>query len=184
MKQMKATETKLQGCFILDPSVFDDDRGYFFESFNQQKFEELISQTINFVQDNQSFSTRGVLRGLHYQTGVHAQAKLVRVLQGSVLDVAVDLRSDSKTYGQYVSVELTAENKKQLFVPRGFAHGFVVLSETATFFYKCDNFYNKESEGGIIYNDANLNIDWNIPDNELLVSDKDLMLPKFQQLIK
>ena len=181
---MKAIETKLKGCFIIEPLVFGDERGYFFESFNQDKFESLINQEVCFVQDNQSFSTRGVLRGLHYQKGIHAQAKLVRVLKGSVLDVAVDLRTDSKTFGQFISVELTSENKKQLFVPKGFAHGFVVLSETATFFYKCDNYYNKASEGGIIYNDNQLNIDWIIPEEELLVSEKDRVLPNLEQLRK
>ena len=174
---MKATETKLKGCFILEPAIFGDERGYFFESFNKEKFTEIIGKDVNFVQDNQSFSSKGVLRGLHYQTGEFAQAKLVRVLQGSVLDIAVDLRKGSPTFGQHVSVELSLENQKQLFVPRGFAHGFIVLSETATFFYKCDNFYNKESEGGIIYNDSTLNIDWKLPQNEFIISEKDTILP-------
>jgi dTDP-4-dehydrorhamnose 3,5-epimerase len=147
------------------------------ESFNENTFQNGTGQKVHFVQDNQSFSSRGVLRGLHYQTGEHAQAKLVRVLQGEVLDVAVDIRPESETFGQHVAVLLSAENQKQLFVPRGFAHGFVVLSDTATFFYKCDNFYNKESEGGIIFNDASINIDWQLSENELLISEKDLVLP-------
>lgn len=181
---MKILETKLKGCFVIEPAIFKDDRGYFFESYNEAKFNKEINQEVNFVQDNQSFSTRGVLRGLHYQTGENAQAKLVRVLQGNVLDIAVDIRLGSKTFGQHFSIELSDENKKQLFVPRGFAHGFAVLSPTATFFYKCDNFYNKESEGGIIYNDAHLNIDWKLSKNEALVSEKDLLLPNFENAKK
>ncbi len=177
---MKIKETKLKGCFEIEPSIFEDGRGYFFESYNQKKFNEAANENVNFVQDNQSFSRKGVLRGLHYQTGAFAQAKLVRVLEGTVLDVAVDLRQESPTFKQYVSVELSAENKKQLFIPRGFAHGFVVLSETAIFFYKCDNFYNKESEGGIIFNDPSLNIDWQLPEKELIVSDKDIVLPSLE----
>ncbi|HAB27479.1 MAG: dTDP-4-dehydrorhamnose 3,5-epimerase [Xanthomarina sp.] len=179
---MTALETKLQDCFILEPKIFEDHRGYFFESFNQNQFNTLTNTNTTFVQDNESFSTKGVLRGLHYQTGEHAQAKLVRVIKGSVLDVAVDLRKNSPTFCQYVAVELTETNKKQLFIPRGFAHGFVVLSETAIFSYKCDNFYNKESEGGIIYNDPTLNINWQLPEDSLIVSEKDLALPKFSDL--
>lgn len=147
------------------------------ESFNEKTFQNGIGQEVHFVQDNQSFSTKGVLRGLHYQTGIYAQAKLVRVLQGEVLDVAVDIRRDSETYGQYETVKLSGENQTQFFVPRGFAHGFLVLSEIATFFYKCDNFYNKESEGGLTYNDETINIDWQFPTNDLLISDKDLVQP-------
>lgn len=174
---MNFIPTSLAGCFIIEPKIFFDDRGYFMESFNEITFSELSGQKVHFVQDNQSFSTRGVLRGLHYQTGVYAQAKLVRVLSGEVLDVAVDIRPESTTYGQHVSVVLSAENQKQLFVPRGFAHGFLVLSETATFFYKCDNFYNKESEGGIIYNDSVIGIDWQMCENDLILSEKDLIQP-------
>ena len=181
---LKFIETKLKGCFVLEPSIFLDARGYFMESFNENTFQNGIGQQVHFVQDNQSFSSRGVLRGLHYQTGEHAQAKLVRVLLGEVLDVAVDIRPDSETFGQHVAVLLSAENQKQLFVPRGFAHGFVVLSETATFFYKCDNFYNKESEGGIIYNDDSMKIDWQLPENELLISEKDLVLPLLKEAKK
>jgi dTDP-4-dehydrorhamnose 3,5-epimerase len=143
-----------------------------------------VNQAVHFVQDNQSFSTKGVLRGLHYQTGIHAQAKLVRVLQGKVLDVAVDVRPYSATFGQHISVLLSGENQTQFFVPRGFAHGFLVLSETATFFYKCDNFYNKESEGGIIFNDLQLGIDWQFPETDLLISEKDQLLPTFEKAKK
>lgn len=177
---MKIEETKLKGCFILEPTVFNDDRGYFFESFNTKRFNEAIGKTVNFVQDNQSFSTRGVVRALHYQVGDFAQAKLVRVLSGTVLDVAVDLRPNSPTFGQHFAIELSAENKKQLFIPRGFGHGFSVLSETVEFFYKCDNFYNKEAEGGIIYNDPEINIDWQLPVDTIRVSEKDLELPTLQ----
>lgn len=176
---MKVVETELKGCFVLEPKVFQDNRGYFFESFNQQLFNELTKTTTNFVQDNESFSTKGVLRGLHYQIGEYAQSKLVRVIKGKVLDVAVDIRKSSKSYGKHVAVKLSEDNKKQIFVPRGFAHGFIVLSETAIFSYKCDNFYNKESEGGIIYNDSTLNINWQLSQKEFLVSEKDLLLPKF-----
>jgi len=177
---MKVTETKLKGCFIIEPPIFKDTRGYFFESFNAEKFNHETALEVNFVQDNQSYSTYGVLRALHYQTGNFAQAKLVRVLSGKVLDVAVDLRQDSPTFGQHIALELSSENKKQLFIPRGFGHGFVVLSPTAEFFYKCDNFYNKEAEGGIIYNDQTLNIDWKLPENQLIISSKDADLPTIQ----
>jgi len=179
---MKATETKLKGCFVIEPSVFNDDRGYFFESYNKEKFEMLTGSEVNFVQDNESFSTKGVLRGLHFQKGTYAQAKLVRVTHGEVLDVAVDIRPDSETFLQVVTERLSAENKKQLFVPRGFAHGFIVLSDTVVFNYKCDNFYNKASEGGIIYNDETLNINWELDFNEFLVSEKDLVLPTAKEL--
>jgi len=180
---MIVKETKLNGCFILEPKVFKDSRGYFFESFNQNTFNKLIGQNINFIQDNESFSSKGVLRGLHYQIGEHAQTKLVRVIKGSVLDVAVDIRKDSPTFGQHVSIELSEENKKQFFIPRGFGHGFIVLSDTAIFSYKCDNFYNRESEGGIIYNDKTLNIDWKLDEKEFVVSEKDLQLPTFKEAI-
>ncbi len=181
---MNFTPTKLDGCFVIEPKIFNDERGYFLESFNENTFQKGIGQQVHFVQDNQSFSTKGVLRGLHYQTGDHAQAKLVRVLQGEVLDVAVDMRPNSKTYGEHVSVLLSAEKQNQFFIPRGFAHGFLVLSETATFFYKCDNFYNKESEGGIIYNDNSLKIDWQFPLNELIISEKDATLPTIENAKK
>jgi dTDP-4-dehydrorhamnose 3,5-epimerase len=179
---MKIHQTSLQDCYVVEPTLFKDERGYFFESFNENKFNELTGNTTQFVQDNQSFSSYGVLRGLHFQQGLYAQAKLVRVLQGVVLDVAVDLRLESPTYGKYFTIELTAENNLQLFIPRGFAHGFVVLSEVATFFYKCDNFYHKASEGGILYNDPALNIDWQVPATDILVSEKDRVLPSFNQL--
>ena len=181
---MTFTETKLKGCFILEPKIFKDERGYFMESFNVRTFQEGIGQKVTFVQDNQSFSNRGVLRGLHYQCGEHAQAKLVRVLQGEVLDVAVDLRPNSETFGKYEAVLLSAENQTQFFVPRGFAHGFLVLSETATFFYKCDNFYNAASEGGLIFNDETVNINWNFPTNELIISEKDQVLPNLENARK
>jgi dTDP-4-dehydrorhamnose 3,5-epimerase len=174
---MTFTETKLKGCYILKPKVFSDDRGYFFESFNEEAFASGIGGNVNFVQDNQSFSSYGVIRAIHYQLGENAQAKLVRVLSGKVLDVAVDLRKDSSTYGQHFSIVLSAENKNQLFIPRGFGHGFSVLSETAEFFYKCDNFYNKESEGGIVFNDETLQIDWKIESSKIKVSEKDMVLP-------
>lgn len=170
---MKATETKLKGCYILEPAKFGDSRGYFFESFNSKTFNKLVGAEVNFVQDNQSFSSFGVLRGLHAQSGEHAQAKLVRVIQGKVLDIAVDVRPGSETYGQHIAVELSEENNLQLFIPRGFLHGFVVLSEVTTFFYKCDNFYNKESECGINPLDETLNIDWQLPEEKLLLSQKD-----------
>ena len=171
------TETKLKGCFKIEPKIIRDERGYIMESFNEKTFQKGIGQNIHFVQDNQSFSSKGVLRGLHYQCGEYAQAKLVRVLQGEVLDVAVDIRPNSETYGQYESIFLSGENQNQFFVPRGFAHGFLVLSETATFFYKCDNFYNKESEGGFIFNDPEINIDWQFEIKNLIISEKDQILP-------
>ncbi len=177
---MNAIETELNGCFILEPKVFQDNRGYFFESFNQELFNNLTNTSTNFVQNNESFSTKGVLRGLHYQIGEYAQAKLVRVIKGKVLDVAVDIRKGSETFGKYISIELSEDNKRQLFVPRGFAHGFVVLSETAIFSYKCDNFYNKESEGGIIFNDSTLDINWQLPESEFVVSEKDMLLPQLE----
>ena len=181
---MNFIPTKLEGCFIIEPKIINDERGYFMESFNENTFQKGVGQSVHFVQDNQSFSTKGVLRGLHYQTGVHAQAKLVRVLSGEVLDVVVDIRPGSVTYGQYVSVVLSAENQQQFFIPRGFAHGFLVLSEKATFFYKCDNFYNKESEGGVIYNDPTVNIDWQFPTTQLLISEKDMILPTLDKAKK
>lgn len=179
---MQVTETKLKGCFILEPKKFGDNRGYFFESFNEQTFNALTGTYTHFVQDNQSYSTRGVLRGLHAQEGEHAQAKLVRVLEGEVLDVAVDVRPGSETYGEYVAVKLSAMNNLQLFIPRGFLHGFVVLSETATFFYKCDNFYNKESECGINPLDKTLGVHWQIAEDEMILSDKDKMAPSFNEI--
>lgn len=175
---MTITQTAIEGCFIIENRIFGDDRGYFLESFNAQTFEKLTGIKSVFVQDNQSFSAYGVLRGLHFQTGEHAQAKLVRAIQGRVLDVAVDIRKDSPTFGKHVAIELSEDNKQQLYVPRGLAHGFAVLSETATFFYKCDNFYNKASESGIMYNDKDLNIDWKIAEQDAILSEKD----QFQNL--
>ncbi|WBU90691.1 dTDP-4-dehydrorhamnose 3,5-epimerase [Cellulophaga omnivescoria] len=180
---MKVTKTKLEGCVLIEPTLYNDERGYFFESYNTHRFNDIVDQEVNFVQDNQSFSTRGVIRALHYQKGNNAQAKLIRVLNGLILDVAVDLRPYSKTYGEYFSVELSSENKKQLFVPRGFAHGFSVLTDTAEVLYKCDNYYNKESEGGVIYNDATLNIDWKVRPEEIKVSEKDLTLPTLKEVL-
>ncbi|MEN8886935.1 MAG: dTDP-4-dehydrorhamnose 3,5-epimerase [Winogradskyella sp.] len=181
---MIITETKLKDCFIIEPTLHTDKRGYFTESFNQQNFNKHIGKTINFVQDNESMSSRGVLRGLHYQTNAHAQAKLVRVVQGEVLDIVVDLRKASKTFGQHISVRLNGDNKKQVFIPRGFAHGFLVLKDQTIFSYKCDNYYNKSSENGILYNDVTLNIDWLLPDDELILSDKDKTLQTFQDYLK
>jgi len=175
------TKTPIKDLVVFEPKVFADERGYFFESYNESLFKENGIVT-NFVQDNQSFSSFGVLRGIHFQNPPFAQAKLVRVLSGSVLDVAVDLRKDSPTFGKYFSLELSSENKKQLFIPRGFGHGFVVLSQTAEFYYKCDNLYSKECEGGIIYNDPDLNIDWQIDLQKALVSDKDTNLSSFKDL--
>ncbi|MEL7124397.1 MAG: dTDP-4-dehydrorhamnose 3,5-epimerase [Bacteroidota bacterium] len=179
---MKFVETKLKGCYVLEPEIYKDNRGYFFESFNQAKFETAIGKPINFVQDNQSFSSKGVLRGLHFQKGKYAQAKLVRVLEGEVLDVVVDVRTESPTFGKHFSILLSSENKKQLFIPRDFAHGFVVLSNQAHFFYKCDNFYNKDSESGLIYNDKDLGINWIYQERELKISEKDMELPRFKNL--
>ena len=178
------TETKLKGCFVIEPKVFHDNRGHFMESFNKKKFDAEVGESVNFVQDNQSFSTKGVLRGLHYQTGDAAQAKLVRVLLGKVLDVVVDLRLKSDTYGKHITVELSYENQKQLYIPRGFAHGFLVLSEEAIFFYKCDNFYDKSAEAGIVFDDPEIGIDWKMTRDEVIVSEKDLVLPRLNNSVK
>ncbi len=179
---MEIQETALKDCLIIKPRIFEDARGYFFESFNEKTFEDKTGLSGKFVQDNQSFSSYGVIRGLHAQTGEYAQAKLVRVLKGEVLDVAVDMRLNSPTFGQHIAVKLSEENKLQLYIPRGFLHGFAVLSETAEFFYKCDNFYHKESEIGVMYNDLSLAIDWQIPIDQQLVSDKDLLLNAFSSI--
>jgi dTDP-4-dehydrorhamnose 3,5-epimerase len=177
---MPFQKTDIPDLLIFEPAIYKDNRGYFFESYNEQTFfKEGVRN--HFVQDNQSFSTFGVIRGLHYQLDPHAQCKLVRVLQGKILDVAVDLRQSSKTFGKWIAVELSASNKRQLFLPRGFAHGFSVLSETAEVSYKCDGFYNKESEGGIRYDDPQLDIDWQIPAGKAVVSEKDLALPLFAE---
>lgn len=175
---MKIGTTPIQDLVIINPTVFEDERGYFMESYNQQKLEE-AGIHIPFVQDNQSFSKKGTLRGLHYQNPPFAQTKLVRVLQGEIIDVAVDIRKNSPTYGQHFAIKLSAENKKQLLIPQGFAHGFSVVSETAVVLYKCDQFYNKASEGGIRFDDPALNIDWGIDLKTAIVSDKDIELPNF-----
>ena len=174
---MTITPTPLAGCVVLTPRLFNDERGHFFESFNERTFNDATGSNVYFVQDNQSFSTKGVLRGLHLQKGEHSQSKLVRVTQGEVQDIAVDLRKNSSTYGQYFSVILSAQNNQQLFIPKGFGHGFLVLSPSAIFQYKCDNYYNKESEGGLHYADPSINIKWELNESELVVSDKDVELP-------
>ena len=178
---MTIEQTPLKDCFIIHEKVNGDARGYFIETYNSRDFKAATGLDIEFVQDNQSRSTKGVLRGLHMQRGAAAQAKLVRVLEGAVLDVAVDLRKGSPSFGQHFSIELTADNHKQFFVPAGFAHGFVVLSEYATFFYKVDKFYEPGNEVGIMYNDADLNIDWRLPTSDLIFSEKDKTLGSFAQ---
>ena len=177
---MPFSKTTLPGLLLFEPKVFEDPRGYFFESFNSNIFRDAGIE-INFVQDNQSSSQYGVIRGLHYQLPPYAQTKLVRVLSGSILDIAVDIRNGSPTFGKSYSIELSAENKRQLFIPKGFAHGFSVLSEKAEVFYKCDEFYNKESEAGIFYNDPALGIDWQIPTGKEIISEKDKHLPLFAE---
>jgi len=173
--------TPLKDCVVLEPKVIGDERGYFLESFNQRTFADLTGSNTVFVQDNQSYSKKGVLRGLHSQKGDSAQAKLVRVVKGEVLDVAVDVREGSETYGQYFSIRLSEKNNLQLFVPRGFLHGFVVLSNDAIFQYKCDNYYDKSAESGIHYADPQLAIDWILPHDQLIVSDKDIILPNLAE---
>ena len=170
---MEVIKTAIEGVVIIEPKVFKDARGYFFESFSQREFEEKV-RPINFVQDNESMSSYGVMRGLHFQTPPYTQSKLVRCVKGRVLDVAVDIRKGSPTFGKYVAVELTEDNHRQLFIPRGFAHGFAVLSETAIFQYKCDNFYAPEADGGISIKDESLGIDWQIPTDKAILSEKDL----------
>lgn len=169
---MEVIKTDIEGVVIIEPRIFNDERGYFYESFSQREFEEKVCRTV-FVQDNQSKSSYGVLRGLHFQKPPYCQSKLVRCIKGAVLDVAVDIRKGSPTFGKYVAVELTEENHRQFFVPRGFAHGFAVLSPEAVFQYKCDNFYCKESEGSVAWNDPQLAIDWRIPAGDVLLSPKD-----------
>lgn len=173
---MKIIETQLEGVLIIEPKLFNDERGYFFESFSQREFSEKVLP-INFVQDNESMSSYGVMRGLHFQRMPYTQSKLVRCVKGAVLDIAVDIRKGSPTYGQHVAVELTEDNHRQFFIPRGFAHGFSVLSETAVFQYKCDNFYAPEYDGGIQLMDNSLNIDWQIPTEKAILSEKDLKHP-------
>ena len=178
---MRIEQTPLKDCFIIHEKVHGDARGYFIETYNSKDFKAATGLDIEFVQDNQSRSTKGVLRGLHMQKGDAAQAKLVRVLEGAVLDIAVDLRKESPSFGQHFAIELTADNHKQFFVPAGFAHGFVVLSERATFFYKVDKFYQPGNEVGIMYNDKDLNIDWKLPVNEIQLSEKDKTLGSFAE---
>jgi dTDP-4-dehydrorhamnose 3,5-epimerase len=173
--------TPFKDLWIFEPKVLEDSRGYFFESFNQKDFENATNLSTRFVQDNQSKSDYGVLRGLHFQKGEFAQAKLVRVLSGAVLDVVLDIRKNSATFGQHFSIELSATNHKQLFVPRGFAHGFAVISEKAEFFYKCDNYYAPKEESGIIFNDTDLQIDWQIATDKLIISDKDWKLQTWKE---
>lgn len=177
---MRITPTLLKDCYIIEPDVFEDERGYFYEKYNEQQFRELTGLNGHFVQDNISKSSYGVLRGLHLQKGEHAQAKLVSCLEGRVFDVAVDLRRNSETFGKWFGVELTAENRRQFYVPRGFGHGFSVLSDTAVFAYKCDNFYNRQAEGGVIWNDKDLAIDWQLPPADIILSDKDKVQPTFK----
>ena len=179
---MKVIETEIEGVFILEPRVFGDDRGYFFESFSLKYFEEKVSKMV-FVQDNESKSKYGVLRGLHYQLPPYTQAKLVRVVKGRVLDVAVDIRKGSPTFGKYVAVELSVENKLQLFLSKGFAHGFAVLSEEAIFQYKCDEYYAPDYEGAICYDDPDLGIDWRLPLKDIILSEKDKKHPRLRDAI-
>lgn len=179
---MPFIKTEIDDLYIFEPKIFEDSRGYFFESYNQNLLEKELNTKYNFVQDNQSKSSFGTLRGLHFQKGEHSQAKLVRVLSGKVLDIAVDLRPSSNTYKRHVSIELSAENKRQFLIPRGFAHGFIVLSEFAEFFYKCDNYYNQSAEGGINYLDPDLHINWIVPLDQIKLSDKDLKLPFMKDL--
>jgi dTDP-4-dehydrorhamnose 3,5-epimerase len=173
--------TGMADLFVIEPKVFGDHRGYFLETYNQNTFKEL-GLNYHFVQDNESFSKYGTLRGLHFQKGDSAQAKFVRVLQGKVLDVVVDLRKKSETFGKSFSVELSEENKRMFMIPRGFAHGFIVLSETALFTYKCDNFYSPGNEGGLLYNDSHLNIDWKVPTEKIILSEKDKVNPTFMEI--
>ena len=179
--KMQIEKTPLKDCLIIKPRIFEDNRGTFFESFNEETFQKETGLQVNFVQDNQSISKKGTLRGFHLQTGEHAQAKLVRVVKGEVMDVVVDLREDSDTFGETFSVILNEQNNFQLFIPRGFGHAFITLSEETIFAYKCDNYYNKESEAGIIYNDEQLDIDWHLPKEQLILSEKDKELPSFKE---
>lgn len=180
---MNIITTPIDGLLIVEPRVFNDDRGYFYESYNQQTFEKATGIQINFVQDNQAKSIKNVLRGLHYQNAPFAQTKFIRVLSGAIWDVVVDLRTGSETFGQWFGIELSAENKTQFFIPKGFAHGYSVLTETAEVFYKCDEFYSKESEGGVFYNDPLLGIDWKIDLSQAIVSEKDKQQPLLKDAV-
>ena len=175
-------ETYLRGCYVIEPKIFEDERGYFFESFNKKEFEEKIGKKINFVQDNQSQSKFGVVRGLHMQKGKYGQAKLVRVMKGKILDIVVDVRKNSETFGKHFSIELSGENKKQLFIPRGFLHGFATLENDTIVAYKCDNYYHKEAELGVRYDDKSLGIDWGIDDKEVVLSYEDSQLLYFKNI--
>ncbi|KZS41456.1 dTDP-4-dehydrorhamnose 3,5-epimerase [Aquimarina aggregata] len=179
---MEIEPSFIEGCFVIKPKEIKDSRGSFFETFTKKKFYKITGLQTDFVQDNQSISKKGVLRGLHFQKGTHAQAKLVRVISGEVLDVVVDLRSNSETYGKHFSIVLNDKNNYQLFIPRGFAHGFITLSERSVFSYKCDNYYYKSAESGIIYNDPKLNIDWRLDSSEIQLSEKDRELPFFKNI--
>lgn len=181
---LEIEKTPLKDCFLLKPAVFEDNRGTFSESYNKERFEEALGLQIDFVQDNQSTSSRGVLRGFHYQTGEYAQAKLVRCVFGEVLDVVIDLRPGSPTYKMNFKAVLSSENNHQLFVPKGFAHGFLTLSESSVFSYKCDQYYNKEAEAGIIWNDPILKVNWDFPVKDIILSEKDAALPKFKDHLK
>ncbi len=180
---MKVIETEIEGLIIIEPVVYGDSRGYFMESYSHKRFQELIGN-VDFVQENESKSKYGVVRGLHFQKEPHAQSKLVRAVRGTVWDIAVDIREGSKTFGKHLAIELSEENKRQLFIPRGFAHGFSVLSEEAIFQYKCDNYYNPESEDAIIWNDPNLNIDWRLPISDIILSEKDKKNKTFDSLLQ
>ena len=180
---MELQKTPLKDCFILKPNVYRDERGLFYETYNKKNFEKVTGLTVDFVQDNQSISSKGVLRGLHFQKGALAQAKLVRVVKGKVLDIVVDVRKNSETFGKSFSIILDDMEHLQLFVPRGFAHGFITLSDQSIFSYKCDNYYDKSSESGIIYNDATLALDWHLPEEEFIISEKDLELPGFEEAV-
>lgn len=179
---MTITKTNIEGCIVLEPTVFKDERGIFFESYNKKVLREYLNKHIDFIQDNHSISAKGVLRGLHYQNGSYAQTKLVRVIGGEVIDVVVDIRKQSKSFGECFKIRLSEENKKMLFVPKGLAHGFLALDNNTQFIYKCDQYYKKEAEGGIIYNDPDLNIDWEFPSERIILSEKDKKLPFLKEL--
>ncbi len=181
---MSIIRTEIEGVLVIEPQVFGDERGYFFESYNEERFRVETGLDIRFVQDNESRSRKGVLRGLHFQREPYAQAKLVRVVQGRVLDVAVDIRPKSSTYGKYVATELSAENRCQMFIPKGFAHGYVVLEEATVFQYKCDEYYHPEAEGGIAWNDPEIGIDWGVAESEIILSERDKQRPLLSELCK
>jgi dTDP-4-dehydrorhamnose 3,5-epimerase len=176
------TKTNIEGCVVIEPTIFEDDRGVFFESYNERALEHYMGEPIDFVQDNHSISRKGVLRGLHFQHGSSAQTKLVRVIRGEVMDVVVDIRKQSRSFGEYFKIRLSEENKKMLFIPQGLAHGFLALEDNTQFVYKCDQYYKKEAEGGIIYNDPDLKIDWEFPSERIILSEKDKNLSLFKDL--